>query len=212
MIKVIIVDDHLLIRVGFSTLLADYENIELIGEAKDGVEFLKLLETDIPDVVFMDINMPGMNGIDATREAIKLLPNLKIVALSTNDGEDSIDAMIQAGAKGFLLKKIIADDIIKAIENVTKGGSYFSPELVSYLSKNLSKQKSNNLFKVDLNAREKEVLNLLCQGLSTQEIADKLFLSNRTVEIYRANLLLKTNTKNSIGVVLYAIKNRLIQI
>ena len=209
-VKIIIVDDHLMIRSGLALLLNSIENYKVLGGASNGIEFLEMLDNYDPDLVFMDINMPKMNGVEATKEALKKKPDMKIVALSMNEDESSLDDMLQAGVKGFLLKKAGTDELQKAIEVVLNDGNYFSQELMKFLTRKIIPSKTNN--QVLFNAREKEVLKYLCMGLSTQEIADKIFVSVRTVEAYRASLLEKTNTKNSIGVVLYAIKNKLVNI
>ena len=209
-IKIIIVDDHMMLRTGLSLLLKENKNIEIIAEASDGKEFLNLLKSHHPDLVFMDIRMPNMNGIDATREAILRNPGLKIVALSMHDDEEYIESMMQAGAKGFLLKKAGSDELQKAIEVIMSGGNYFSQELMSIFAKKMI--SSNDGETIELNSREKEVLKLLCQGLSTQEMAENLSLSPRTIESYRTNLLEKTNSKNTISLVLFAIKNKIVNV
>jgi len=209
-IKIIIVDDHMMLRTGLALLLKENKNIEIIAEASDGKEFLNLLKSHHPDLVFMDIRMPNINGIDATREAIQRKPGLKIVALSMHDDEEYLESMMQAGAKGFLLKKAGSDELQKAIEVIMSGGNYFSQEIMSLFAKKMI--SSNDREMIELNSREKEVLKLLCQGFSTQEMADKLSLSPRTIESYRTNLLDKTNSKNTINLVLFAIKNKIVNV
>jgi len=207
-IKVIIVDDHLMVRTGLSLILKDNDKLNVIAEAVDGDDFLHLLNNHSPDVVLMDINMPKMNGFEATKAAILRRPDLKIIALSMHDDEEYIESMMQAGAKGFLLKTVKADELYKAIEMVMAGESYFSQDVMKVLTKKLY-SKTIEGEQIVINPREKEVLILLCHGLSTQEIAEKLSISPRTVESHRAHLLEKTNSKNTISLVLYALKYKL---
>jgi len=207
-IKVIIVDDHLMVRTGLSLILKDNDKLSVIVEAVDGDDFLHLLNNHSPDVVLMDINMPKMNGFEATKAAILRRPDLKIIALSMHDDEEYIESMMQAGAKGFLLKTVKADELYKAIEMVMAGENFFSQDVMKVLTKKLY-SKTIEGEQIIINPREKEVLILLCNGLSTQEIAEKLNISPRTVESHRAHLLEKTNSKNTISLVLYALKYKL---
>jgi DNA-binding NarL/FixJ family response regulator len=153
----------------------------------------------------MDINMPKMNGIDASREALKLCPDVKIIILSMHDDIQYYDSIVQLGVDGFLLKESNFFELEKAIEAVFDGRPYFSQELLLKLLKS-KKQESS----IQITNREKDVLRLICQGLSTAEIADKLFLSVSTIEKHRAELLLKTNSPNSTALAVYAIKNNLV--
>ena len=207
-IKVIIVDDHLMVRTGLSLIIKDNDKLSVIAEAVDGDDFLHLLNNHSPDIVLMDINMPKMNGFEATKAAILRRPDLKIIALSMHDDEEYIESMMQAGAKGFLLKTVKADELYKAIEMVMAGENYFSQDVMKVLTKKLY-SKTIEGEQIVINPREKEVLILLCNGLSTQEIAEKLNISPRTVESHRAHLLEKTNSKNTISLVLYALKYKL---
>jgi DNA-binding NarL/FixJ family response regulator len=207
-IKVAIVDDHLMVRTGLSLILKDNDKTEVVMEAADGKEFLHLLNNHKPDVVLMDINMPVLNGLEATKEALLRRPELKIIALSMHDDEEYIESMIQAGAKGFILKKVGSEELYRAIEIVMAGETYFSQDVMRVLTKKLF-TKTTDGEPIVINPREREVLVELCNGLSTLEIADKLCISPRTVESHRAHLLDKTNSKNTISLVLYAIKNKL---
>jgi len=209
--KVIIVDDHKIFRKGLRFLLDDMDNINVVGEAENGHEFLDLINVTEVDIILMDINMPKMNGIDATIEALRENPNLKIVVLSMHGEEQYYDKMVEAGVKGFLLKNSDVDELSAALLTVGSGGSYFSQELlVGILNKR--KQQKNPSEIVHFTDRELEVLQLICKGFSNNKIADTLFISIRTVERHRANLLSKTNCTNSIAMVMYAIKNSIIEI
>lgn len=209
--KIIIVDDHKIFRKGLRFLLDDMDGINVIAEAENGQEFLNLLEVSSPDIVLMDINMPKMNGIDATLEAMKFHPNLKIIVLSMHGEEQYYDKMVEAGAKGFLLKNSDVDELAAALQTVASGSSYFSQELlVGILNKR--KEQKNPTEVVKFTDRELEVLQLICKGFNNSKIAETLFISIRTVERHRANLLSKTNCTNSISMVMFAVKNNIIEI
>lgn len=206
MSKIIIVDDHKAMLSGLSLLLKDLGH-NVIAQAINGKEFLKLLETNTPDVVLMDIEMPVMNGIEASKEALKIYPELNILVLSMYNDEEFYNSLIDIGVKGFILKESDHDEIDRAINSILAGKHYFSQELLVKLLR--KKQEKNQIF---LSSREIEILNLLCKGLSSVEIADKLFLSSRTVEKIRSELLQKTNTSNSISLAIFAVKNNLVEI
>lgn len=209
--NIIIVDDHKIFRKGLRFLLDDMENIKVVAEAENGEEFLNLLEISTADIVLMDINMPKMNGIEATIEALKQFPNLKVIVLSMHGEEQYYDSMVEAGVKGFLLKNSDVDELSTALQTVASGGSYFSQELlVGILNKH--KEQKNPSEIVRFTDRELEVLKLICKGFNNCKIADILFISVRTVERHRANLLSKTNCPNSISMVMYAVKNKIIEI
>jgi DNA-binding NarL/FixJ family response regulator len=205
--KVIIVDDHKAMRDGLSFILDSLNIAEVVAQASNGKEFIELLSHFNPDIVLMDINMPQMNGIEATKIARQILPNLKILVLSMHDDEQYYNSMIQAGAMGFVLKESGADEIKAAIESIDANKPYFSQELLQRL---LNKKNDGDTIK--LTQREREILNLICKGLSNQDIADKLFISIRTVEKHRSDLLVKTDSPNSISLAVYAIKNGWVEI
>lgn len=205
--KVIIVDDHKAMRSGLAFLLHELGDIEVIGQASNGKEFLKLLETESPDIVLMDINMPVMDGIEATREALKIMPDLKIIALSMYSDEEYYHSLIELGAKGFILKESDHDVVRDAIDTVMSGKPYFSHELLMNLLK-----KKHDIRQIHITDREREVLKLICQGHSSVEIAEMLHVSVRTIEKDRSELLQKTGTNNSISLAIFAVKNRLIDI
>lgn len=205
--KIIIVDDHQLFRNGLKFILNEIKNIQVVGEASNGQEFLDLLEYGIPDLVLMDINMPVMNGVTATKIALEKYPHLNILVLSMYGETEYYNTMIDIGVKGFILKDVDNKELEDSINKVISGGTYFSQELLLNLIKNKSFDEN-----ITLTKREKEVLELICKGYSNQQISDQLFISQRTVERHRSNLLLKTDSKNSISLVLYAIRHKLISI
>ncbi len=206
-IGVAIVDDHQLFRNGLRFILENEEDIEVVIEASNGRQFLDFLKNFKPDIVLMDINMPEMDGIETTKHALSLYPDLSILVLSMYSDIEYYNTMISLGVKGFVLKDIDNDELAVAVRKVYGGGSYFSQELLLKLIKNKPDDAG-----VDLTKREKEVLGLICQGFSNQQISDKLYISQRTVERHRSSLLAKTDSKNSISLVVYAIKNNLVKI
>lgn len=207
-IKTVIVDDHNLFRNGLKFILNQFENIEVVGEASNGKEFLILLENiTLPDIVLLDINMPILNGIEAAKISLQKYPKLKIIVLSMYGESEYYNTMIDIEVNGFILKDCDNKELKEAIERVHAGGTYFSQEILISLIK---EKKSNE--KINLTKREKEILELICKGYSNNEIAEKLFISQRTVERHRANLLEKTNSKNSISLVVFALKNKLVDL
>jgi DNA-binding NarL/FixJ family response regulator len=210
-IRIIIADDHQLFRNGLKILLNSFPDFEVTGEASNGEEFLKLIKTVEADVALMDINMPEMDGIEATRKGLKIVPGMNIIALSMYGEEEYYYKMVDAGAKGFLLKDSDINEVRDAIQTVVKGGSYFSQELLYHVIQKI-KHREHESKTANLSRREKEILLKICEGLSNQEIAETLFISKRTVDKHRANLLGKTNSKNTASLILFAIKNKLIEI
>lgn len=210
-VKIIIADDHQLFRNGLRILLEAFPDFEVIAEASNGMEFLKILMNVRADVALMDINMPEMDGIEATRVALKICPQIDIIALSMYGEEEYYYKMVDAGVKGFLLKDSDINEVKEAILTVRKGGSFFSQELLYHVIQKIKHRESESKT-ANLSRREKEILLKICEGLSNQQIADTLFISKRTVDKHRANLLSKTNSKNTASLILYAIKNKLIEI
>jgi DNA-binding NarL/FixJ family response regulator len=210
-IRIIIADDHQLFRNGLKILLNSFPDFEVVGEASNGEEFLKVLKSVKADIALMDINMPEMDGIEATKKGIKLSPEINIIALSMYGEEEYYYKMVDAGAKGFLLKDSDISEVKDAILTVVKGGSYFSQELLYHVIQKI-KHREHESKSANLSKREKEILIKICEGLSNQEIAEALFISKRTVDKHRANLLGKTNSKNTASLILFAIRNKLIEI
>lgn len=215
--KIFLVDDHTLFRNGLRGLLNARTDCEVIGEASSGEEFLeKLPAYESVDIVFMDIAMPGISGDETTARALEMRPDLKVITLSMFGDEDYYYRMVSVGAKGFLLKSSDIDEVTTAIETVANGGSYFSQELLDGLMNYLQPAPQPAPVVVEeeeaLSERELEVLIEICKGLSNQQIADKLFISKRTVDKHRANILDKTGCPNTANLVVYAIKHNLVEI
>ena len=208
MIRLIIADDHPLMRNGIKTILAGDQEIEVVGCAGDGAELLEMLDTTDADVILMDINMPGMNGIDATQQVRKKHPDLKVLVFSQYDEKRFVKQLMKNGANGYLLKNSAAQELMNAIKIVHSGGLFLSKELPNIFVEK-PKKSSDQLFP-KLTKREVEVLKQICLEKSTAEIAEMLFLSPNTVETHRANLLLKIGAKNTAGLVRWAIENEII--
>ncbi len=209
--RILLVDDHALFISGLRGLLSRYREFDIVGEAADGTEFLRLLPDCPCDVVLMDIDMPVMGGIEATEKGLLADPSLKIITLSMHGEEEFYFRMVEAGAKGFLLKNSDIKEVVDAIRTVAEGGTYFSQELLFSLVGSLKSTR----YEQDgepLSEREKEILLLICKGMSNNEIGEALFISKRTVDKHRANILEKTGCRNTANLVVYAIKNSLVEI
>ena len=208
--RIILVDDHSLVRNGLRGLLERSGKCRVVGEAGSGEEFLALLPGAEADVVFMDFSMPGLDGAQTTERALALRPELRIITLSMFGEESYYTRMVEAGARGFLLKDSQIDDVLEAIETVAAGGTYFSPRLLESLAGNLRAREDAG--DEPLSSREREILLLVCRGLSNQEIADRLFISKRTVDKHRANILEKTGCKNTASLVVFAIRSGAVEL
>jgi DNA-binding NarL/FixJ family response regulator len=210
---IVIVDDHLIFRQGLKSIIT-LENIaNVIGEASNGIELLELLQIIKPDLVLMDIDMPRMNGLDATEKALEIIPELKIIAFSMFSDEEYYYKMIDRGVKGFILKTSGINELENAINKVMAGESYFSNELLRKIINNFGRSTYPKPSVQDnLTEREIEVLQQICLGLSTEEIAEKLFISPKTVKSHKSKLLEKTACKNTPLLILFAIKNKIVQL
>lgn len=213
-IKVILVDDEVLFRKGISFLLDKEKNIEVIFEASDGVELIDFIKGDNPqpDIVIMDLKMPLLNGIEATKILHKDFPDIKIIALTSYDSKSFIANMIDVGAVSYLLKNTTPQELFSTINEVAANGFYYSDYVMGIIQSDLiaNKKTKCSLDNTFITSRELEVLQLICMQKSTIEIGEKLFISPRTVEGHRNNLLLKTESKNIAGLVVYALQNSIV--
>ncbi len=210
---IIIVDDHLIFRQGLKSLLNIEGIATVIGEASNGLEFIELLSHLKPDLVIMDIDMPTMNGIEATQEAMKLIPHLKIIVFTMFGDEEYYYKIVNLGVKGFILKSSGINELEKAIHDVMAGESYFSNELLRKIIKNIgSKNIVKTIENKAITTRELDVLQRICLGLTNEEIAKELFISPKTAKCHRSKLLEKTKCKNTPGLILYAIKNKMVEV
>lgn len=212
-IRLVIADDHEIFRDGLSLMLSKQQHIQLAGQAENGRDLIALVNKVQPDVIMTDVKMPVMDGIEATRTLLAQHPDLKIIALSMFDEENLIVDMLEAGAKGYLLKNADKQEILDAIHSVYEDKNYYCHHTSSKLASLISKSRFNPYKKKDpvsFTERETEIIRLICQQLTAQEIADKVFLSKRTVEGHRTRILEKMNVKNTAGVVIYALKHKLV--
>ncbi|NME68681.1 response regulator [Flammeovirga aprica] len=210
-IKLILVDDHIMIREGLKSFLHQ-DQFLIVGEANNGQEALELLKENEVNVVVTDIMMPEMDGIELSKAITKEYPEVQILALTMMNENYNIKKMLSAGAKGYVLKDCTQDDLRNAIKTVAQGKSFYSSEVTNIIMEGLSSVPSSKKrvsSEIPLTGREKEILHLICKEYSNQEIADELFISTRTVETHKRNLLEKTGVKNVAGLVLFAIERKL---
>ncbi|MBN2174447.1 MAG: response regulator transcription factor [Bacteroidales bacterium] len=206
--KIIIVDDHVIFRKGLYTILNEIDFVKVVGEASNGNELLELLKKQPADVILMDIKMPVMDGIEATKKVSAKYPGIKVIALTMFEEISYFNKMIEAGASGFLLKKTTSEELERAINLVLEDESYFSEEFMSSVNMYLKPKHKDT--SINLTDREQEVLELICKGYSNVEIANFLGVSSRTVDGFRARLFEKTGAKNAPNLVMFAIKNGLV--
>ena len=211
-IKIIIVDDEILFRKGISFLLGRETNIEIIFEASNGDELISFLQNNKrnhPDIIIMDLKMPIINGVEATKIIRKEFPALKIIALTSYDSKSFVANMIAVGAVSYLIKNTTPQVLLTTIKEVASKGFYYTDYVMKIIQADLltHKKTKSNFDSNFLSPREIEVLKLICTQKSTVEIAEQLFISPRTVEGHRNNLLLKTDSRNIAGLVVYAVQN-----
>ena len=208
-LKIAVVEDHDLFREGLILVLNQIAGFEVVFDSPNGYKFIEFIQHTKPDVVLMDISMPIIDGVETTKKALIVSPDLKIIALTMFADVLHYSQMIHAGVKGFILKKSPKYELQRAINEVYNGGIYFSQEILqkvtfpSIQSSNKQEQLSN---------REYDVLNLVCSGLTSQEIAEKLFISLKTVEVHRANIFSKAHVRNTAELIIWAVKNNLFTI
>ena len=213
-IKLIIADDHEIFRDGFKLMLSKFPEIKLVGEAANGRELLELIEKENPDVILTDIKMPVMDGIEATKKIAALYPDKGVIGLSMYDDDELIIEMLEAGAKGYLIKNAGKDQIIEAIKTVYNDEPYYCRTTSNKLTQMIAKSRFNpykKTEKAEFSEREKEIIDCICDEMTNKEIGDKLFISVRTVEGHRLKILEKMNVKNTVGLVVYAIKNGIVK-
>jgi len=214
-IKIVLVDDEELFRKGIYFLLQREKNIEVVFEASNGIELIEYLKEcdSYPDIILMDLKMPGINGVEATKIIHKDFSEVKIIALTSYNTKSFIANMIHVGAVSYLVKSASPFEMIKTINEVAVKGFYYNETVLQVIQDDiLSDNKLNkSAFEEEiLTNREREVLTMICQQLNANEIAEKLFISARTVEGHRTNLMIKTGSKNIAGLVVYAIQSKLL--
>ena len=212
---ILLVDDHKLIRDAIYSYLDEDSEFEVVGQVSNGQEALDFLAGQLVDVVMMDINMPVMDGVTSTKEVTKRWPEVKVLALTMMSDNQHIKQMMNAGALGYILKNCTEEEVKEALRTVATGETYYSEEVTDTVMASMMKRKpmktSHMVVDLPLTEREKEVLLLIIKEYTNQEIADELFISPRTVDAHKRNLLEKTGSKNVAGLVLYAIDKQLFE-
>ena len=206
-IRVMLVDDHNVVRSGLATFLRAYEDLELVGEARNGLEAVNLCHRSKPDVILMDLMMPEMDGIAATQAILADYPDIKIIAMTSFEEEELVQGVLAAGAISYLLKNVTSDELAAAIRAASLGKSTLSPEAARVLVQ-ATRPAEQPLY--DLTEREKEVLDLVVQGQSNQQIAEALVISVATVKAHVSSILSKLQVSSRAEAIAYAIKHKLV--
>jgi two-component system, NarL family, response regulator NreC len=212
-VRILLADDHTVMRAGLRALLERQPNLEVVGEAEDGRQTVELASSHVPDVVVMDIAMPNLNGVEATRRMVSKQPTISVVILSMYSDESYVMRALQAGARAYLLKDSVVTDLIRAIEAVSQGKSFFSPKISRILAEDyvraLKEKGIADSYEL-LTPREREILQLLAEGRTNKEVATSLNISVYTAETHRGNILQKLNLHGSAELVLYAVRKGII--
>jgi len=208
---ILLADDHRLVREGLRKLIEEREDLRVVAEATTGQEAIELCERLQPDMVLMDISMPGLSGIDATRRICKTNPGTRVLILSMHDNQGYVEEVLRSGASGYVLKDSAASDLLQAIEAVRRGDSFLSPTVTQQVVEAIARPGDRPLAAAShLTDREREVLTLIAEGLSSKEIAQKLGVSLKTIESHRANLMDKLDIHKVSGLVRFAIRAGLV--
>jgi two-component system, NarL family, response regulator NreC len=207
-IRVVLADDHVLVRQSLKSLL-EREGFQVVGEASDGQEAIRMVESLHPDIAVMDISMPTLNGIDAARELGRTSPKTKSILLTQHDEDQYVSEALEAGVKGYVLKSQVASDLVQAIKQVSRGQAYLSPG-VSLAVMEAFRSKSEKL-RDPLTARERQVLQLIAEGKSTKDVASLLGISVKTAESHRTRLMQKLDIHETASLVLYAVRRGIVQ-
>lgn len=213
-IKVLVADDHAIVREGVRMILAKEKDIEVVGEAEHGQQALDLVETHAPDVVVMDISMPGMGGIEATQKVKERHPRVNVLALTMHEDESYVFQLLRAGASGYVLKRAAAQDLVQAVRAAARGEAFLYPSVARKVVEDYLRRVGvgEERERYDgLTGREKEILTLIAEGLANQEIAQKLYISIKTVQTHRAHILEKLGLHDRTELVRYAIRKGLIE-
>ena len=214
-IKVLLAEDHTIVRKGIYSLLTDVANIEVVGEAEDGRQAVEMVDTLLPDVVLMDINMPNLNGLEATRQIKKMHPDINVLVLTMYTNEEYIYQVLQSGASGYLVKQSATGELLSAIEAVHRGDTFLSPAISKKIVDGYLRQDESATVQSrysTLTPREREILQLITEGCSNKGIAEKLTISVKTVGVHRTNLMEKLDIHNTIDLVKYALRKGIISL
>ncbi len=209
-IKVSITDDHYVVLRGIETLLKELPNIEVLSIHESAKATLEQFEYNLPDILFLDINLPDINGIVLTKQLLKLYPTLKIIGLTNHEDVSFVKRMLDNGAYGYLLKNAHKEELLTAIETVNNGECYLQKEMQRKILDQSLGRHTNTAFQPKLTLRETEVLKAIYEELTTQQIAEKLFISVKTVEAHRMNIMSKLGAKNSVGIIKIALEKQLL--
>ncbi len=207
-IRILLADDHMMVRSGLSTVLAVYDDMKLVGEAGDGEEAIRLCETLQPDVVLMDLLMPNLDGVAATRAIKERWPRIQVIALTSFKDKEYVEGALKAGASGYLLKNVSAEELVGAVRRAVAGQPSLSPEAARVLIQRVNEPPSPGL---DMTDREKEILALMVEGLNNTQIAARLFVSQSTVKFHVSNILSKLGVTGRTEAVALAVKNHLVK-
>jgi len=208
--KIAITDDHVMVLKGIDAMLENTQEIEVVGLYSNAEETLKKLSIDTPDVLLLDINLPDVNGIDLSKQLLKKHPDLKIIALTSHDDISYVKRMLKNGVHGYLLKNTDKLELVEALKTVLSGELYLQKDIRNKMLMQTSKKKVDNGLKPNLTRREQDVLVAISEELTTQEISEKLFISPKTVETHRMNIMSKLGAKNSVGIIKIAIEKELL--
>ncbi len=211
-IRILLADDHALVRSGLIRLLEPNKDILVVGEAEDGEETIRKTKELKPDVVVIDLSMPKINGIEAAKIIRKDCPESRVLVLTMHENEEYVYQIFRSGANGYILKNANRNEITTAIRAVAKGERFFSPRVSEimvegYLRKAEEREKATDSSDIELTTREREVLSLIAEGFNNQQIADKLFISPRTVDTHRTNIMQKLDIHDSANLVKYALEH-----
>lgn len=206
-IKLVLADDHELVLKGLRSILEQEEDIEVVAEAANGTEVLALLEQTSPDMIVTDLKMPEMSGIELTRHVKQRYPHIKVLVLTLFKDREYVNAILEAEAEGYLLKNVGQQELINAVRHIMNHGTYYSHEITSILRSEIKGRQHKSDAAQDLSKRELEIIGLICQEYSSNEIAGKLFISKATVDVHRKNILQKTGVKNLVGLIRFAIQH-----
>lgn len=208
-IRVLIADDHQMFLDGLKALLKRKKNIQVIGEVSNGNQALEFIKKNTPDLLITDISMPGMSGVELTREVKHRYPEVKVLVLTMYNDKEIVGEILMSEAEGYILKNTGRQELSNAINRIINNSTYYSNEVLNIMMTRMKKQKSIEKNTALLTPREIEIIKLIMEELSSEEIADKLFISKRTVDTHRKNIIQKTNTKTLVGLLKFAIENNL---
>lgn len=213
--KILIADDHSMFADGIASILTDQADLDVVGKCYDGISILPFLEKNEVDIILLDVNLPGKDGIEVCKEVVKNHPTVKVLAISMFNQESYVSEILKNGAKGYILKNTGREELLKAIESIKRDETFFSKDVTETIMRGLMKERKassgNQKILPKITRREKEVLKLIIQEHTTQEIANLLFISLKTVESHRSSLLAKLNVRNTAGLVRMAIENKLVE-